>query len=104
MTNLPLQTDPPGNATYQWWLDIDYIVIHTRRSLDCYFSMSSRSAAPRAELRSTGQIYTTKIDDSSTYASYSGTGWNGPTAGSHPGYYNSTAHIDGVSGDSMTLR
>jgi hypothetical protein len=29
MTNLPLQTDPPGNATYQWWLDIDYIVITT---------------------------------------------------------------------------
>jgi hypothetical protein len=30
ITNLPSQTNPPGNATIHWWLDIDYVVITTQ--------------------------------------------------------------------------
>ena len=29
LTNLPSRTDPPANATIEWFFDIDYVVITT---------------------------------------------------------------------------
>ncbi|WVR07706.1 hypothetical protein IAU60_004748 [Kwoniella sp. DSM 27419] len=80
ITNLPSQTKPPGNGTYDWWLDIDYIVVTTSTS---------------------GKVFTTSYDDTSSAVTYSGTGWSSGVP--NKDYYNTTAHLTKVPGDSMQL-
>ncbi|WVQ84454.1 hypothetical protein IAT38_006606 [Cryptococcus sp. DSM 104549] len=85
LTNMPSRTSPPeGSNITEWWLDIDYAVITTSTS-------------------TTDKIYTTAYDDTSSAVQYFGLGWaRGPPL-SPQLYYNTTAHISAIVGDSLEL-
>ncbi|WVN84917.1 uncharacterized protein L203_100053 [Cryptococcus depauperatus CBS 7841] len=83
LTNLPSQTDVKDKGISPWWFDVDYAVITTPTS---------------------GEIFTTEFDDTSSFVSYFGTGWTAGPPLQPDKYYNSTAHITSVVGDSMQLK
>lgn len=91
-------TTPPGNATLQWWLDIDYAVVQMPQSVT-----SGEQGALGLTLR-TQKIITTNIDSSSPLLTYSGKGWsNGPPL-QPQNYYNTTAKITAVVGDTCSFQ
>ncbi|OCF39000.1 hypothetical protein I317_07217 [Kwoniella heveanensis CBS 569] len=79
LTNLPSQTTPPGNATLEWWFDVDYAIVTT--------SM-------------TGKVYTTTIDTSSA-AEYFGSAW--ARGQGNKDLYNTTGHYTSNPGDYVQL-
>ncbi|KAK4685712.1 hypothetical protein P7C73_g4437, partial [Tremellales sp. Uapishka_1] len=82
LTNVPSQTNPPANATLQWWFDVDYAVITTS---------------------TTGKVYTSKMDNTDPAIVYSGSGWS-PGGADLDKYYNSTVDVSSKPGDAMSFR
>ncbi|EIW72230.1 hypothetical protein TREMEDRAFT_58390 [Tremella mesenterica DSM 1558] len=75
LTNLPSQTSPPANATVQWFLDIDYVIITTA---------------------TTDKVFTNIFDDSHPSFSYDNT-WVAQTNVVKPPYYDLTSHLSPAS-------
>ncbi|WVF73070.1 hypothetical protein IAT40_007889 [Kwoniella sp. CBS 6097] len=80
LTNLPSQTNPPANASIEWWFDVDYAIITTP---------------------ATGKVYTTTYDDTSSAFQYLGSAWK--AASPSKDLYNTTGHFTTNPGDAMQL-
>ncbi|OCF39001.1 hypothetical protein I317_07218 [Kwoniella heveanensis CBS 569] len=78
--NLPSQTNPPGDATIEWWFDVDFAVVTTS---------------------TTGKVYTTIYDDTSSAIEYIGSKWN--IGVPNKDYYNTTLHSNANPGDAIKL-
>ena len=97
------ESSVPGVNNTQWWFDLDYAIITT--STYVHFSTGHMITLPLLTLlRSEGQVYTTKLDDTSPVVQYgSPSSWSGGPL-SPQTYYNTTAHISNFQGAAFSLK